>query len=1574
MPPAKKSFLNAEQITKLRTIPWVLCGAIFVFWESTLAQIVPDSTLGSEKSVVESINSISDRIDGGAIRGTSLFHSFQEFNIAEGRSIYFANPAQIENIFSRVIGNNPSQLLGTLGVLGNANLFFLNPNGVLFGANSKLDIKGSFVGSTANSMIFSDGQTFSATNPKTLPLLEINVKAPIGLVFEGKESGATANTVNLSVASEKNISLVGRNLQITGDVSAGDFGQTDIQIQQNLFQQILGNIFLATNDITIAQGLNLNFRNTETIILTADADKNGTGSFGMDTTKVIKSDGADVTISGATLNLGQINTVTGFNNGGNITLTATNGDIYISGNSDNIATSGTINSGNINIQSSGNFIAYGGIRTDSFALGQPGYISIDSGKDISINGIIKTDSFGGKNAGAVTLKSGGNITTSANISSLSQNTSNSGNAGEITLLTTGGNITTKGELTAWSRAGDGRAGNGGAIKLESTNGTITTEGELLTFSDVENNGIAGNGGDISIIAAGRITTNKFLNASSQVSNNGQASNGGAITLKSTQGNIITNQIKAVSEVFGDGTTGNGGKFIIASGGDFQSIFLWSYSQVKSICETSVCEIGNGGDITINSGGKVELKTGNPLGTIATFSQLTGNGRAGNGGKVDIMSNGSISITNSTGDIAYQGSVGTSSQIFGDGSASKGGSIQLISKTGDVVANHLGSFSRVFGNCQGTNCQAAGDGADVIVEAPQGSIETFTINTFADSRGNGTAGNAGAIKLIARNDIETNLLTSSSLTAKDTPGSSGSINVESTDGSIIAGNLIASSSTKRGNITVNANKNITIGVGVTSPFVDVSGSGDGGEISFTVKSGQFSMNNGLINSNVFGDGKGGDIKIKAESVSLTNTDITTTLSSGIGQGGNIIIDTPGEFTLDRSRLFTSLEPGGTGIGGDIKIQANSVSLDNFSFIDSATFWDGNAGNVSLDANKFISLKNNSSIFSITAGKGNGGEVKIIAQGNIALLDGSNISTVVNQKAEGNAGNVLIQANKLELGNGGQILTNTLGSGNAGDITVNAQEGVIISGVNNYPVSSSQPRSNVQTRVFKSVDEVEANNSIAEAQKLQDEYFSIDPTNNVNPDVEFSTRIPYVSISGKGSNSQSVDVYSFEVTPGTRGIFDIDNGLKSQDATRSVDTNISLYDNAGVKLASNNDAPVIFGAGGSQLSAPGINNPGNGSNTILSPDSYLRYVFTQPGTYFLEVSKSQGEQSYQLQVSLETPNIQGNSVNGRFASGIFAQTESLTGAAGNIKINSPQLEINAGGQLRTTTFQSQKAGSITLQIPNQLILSGKDSGFFADTEKGSTGNGGTINIDPKILMIEDGAAIAVNSQGEGIGGDINLQAGSLFLDNGIISAQTRSNQGGNINLAVDNLLLLRHGSEISTTAGDEQFGGNGGNIAIDARNGFIVAVPYENSDITANAFTGDGGRVDITTQQIFGIQEQNLQTPISDITASSQFGLNGDVDINLTVNADPRSGLTKLPDRPVNVRISEGCQIVGEQEAVQFYNIGKGGLPPRPDEALSFDLSDFMDSSKITFHADDKKTVSNTQSFSGLVKFTPPCQGL
>ncbi|MBD0345892.1 MAG: filamentous hemagglutinin N-terminal domain-containing protein, partial [Coleofasciculus sp. Co-bin14] len=166
------------QIGGCVAIVGVLSGGVS---DRLLAQIVPDNTLEAESSVITpnvNINGIpSDRIDNGAIRGTNLFHSFSQFNIGEGRGAYVTNPAGILNILTRVTGANRSSILGRLGVLGNANLFLINPNGIVFGQDASLDVQGSFLATTADAVKLGDAGLFSASQPTTSNLLSVSPSA-----------------------------------------------------------------------------------------------------------------------------------------------------------------------------------------------------------------------------------------------------------------------------------------------------------------------------------------------------------------------------------------------------------------------------------------------------------------------------------------------------------------------------------------------------------------------------------------------------------------------------------------------------------------------------------------------------------------------------------------------------------------------------------------------------------------------------------------------------------------------------------------------------------------------------------------------------------------------------------------------------------------------------------------------------------------------------------------------------------------------------------------------------------------------------------------------------------------------------------------------------------------------------------------------------------------------------------------------------------------------------------------------------------------------------------------------------
>lgn len=203
-------------------------GAIAISGDCANAQIAPDSTLGAENSVVTPTNIDglpTERIDGGAVRGTNLFHSFDVFSVPTRSAAYFNNPVNIQNIISRVTGGSVSNIDGLIRANGTANMFLINPNGIIFGRNAELNIGGSFVGSTASSVNFAGGIQFSATAPQTTPLLTVSV--PIGLQYGGtagsildqsQANDISGELVDLQVQPGKTLALVGDDVRMEGGI------------------------------------------------------------------------------------------------------------------------------------------------------------------------------------------------------------------------------------------------------------------------------------------------------------------------------------------------------------------------------------------------------------------------------------------------------------------------------------------------------------------------------------------------------------------------------------------------------------------------------------------------------------------------------------------------------------------------------------------------------------------------------------------------------------------------------------------------------------------------------------------------------------------------------------------------------------------------------------------------------------------------------------------------------------------------------------------------------------------------------------------------------------------------------------------------------------------------------------------------------------------------------------------------------------------------------------------------------------------------------------------------------------
>ncbi|MDY6939830.1 MAG: filamentous hemagglutinin N-terminal domain-containing protein [Cyanobacteriota bacterium] len=156
-----------------------------IFGGFAIAQIVPDATLGNPSVV--NLDADVRRIAGGTHAGGNLFHSFDRFNVRTGETVHFDNPPTVDNIVTRITGGQVSHIDGLVRSNGTANLFLINPSGLIFGRNARLEVGGSFVGSTADGLLLSNGGFYSATEPNDPPLLDIGV--PIGLQWNGSNSG-----------------------------------------------------------------------------------------------------------------------------------------------------------------------------------------------------------------------------------------------------------------------------------------------------------------------------------------------------------------------------------------------------------------------------------------------------------------------------------------------------------------------------------------------------------------------------------------------------------------------------------------------------------------------------------------------------------------------------------------------------------------------------------------------------------------------------------------------------------------------------------------------------------------------------------------------------------------------------------------------------------------------------------------------------------------------------------------------------------------------------------------------------------------------------------------------------------------------------------------------------------------------------------------------------------------------------------------------------------------------------------------------------------------------------------------
>ncbi|WP_246162709.1 filamentous hemagglutinin N-terminal domain-containing protein [Brasilonema sennae] len=582
--------------------------ASFSYLTIAKAQITPDNSLGAENSVVTpnvQINGTpSDRIDGGATRGANLFHSFQQFNINAGRGAYFSNPAGIANILTRVTGGNISNIQGVLGVLGNANLFLINPNGIIFGPNARLDMGGSFLGSTANSLIFKNGFEFSATNPQAPPLLTIT--APVGLSYRENFKNITnqsravdnSNTpVGLTVPEGNFLTLVGGNVNLDGGRLTALGGRVELGGLSAAGTVGLNSDGSLSFPVGVQRG-DVSLTNEARV----DVTSGGGGSIGVNARNLDIS-GGSILQGGIAEGLGTVGS-----QAGDITLNAT-GDIKVVG-------SGDVGSGVFN-------------NVQSNATGNGGNINIT--------------------AGSFSLSDGAQV--------LARNDGGRGDAGKVT-INASDTVTVKAlqgnqQPTIASDVTGGGVGNGNDINIKAR--SVVLDNDAIIAASILNgkgdNGEPLQAGNVNIIAANQVFLNNRSRVYSEVGSN-SVGNGGIINITAPSVSL-DNNASLITRIQGGGqgragdikiTTGTlsvkggAGIFAYTSGqGNAGNVSIQASAAVELVNNAYIFStveaggVGNGGDIDIKAA-TLSLKDGAQLLTAvrqASGTQPAGRGNAGN---------------------------------------------------------------------------------------------------------------------------------------------------------------------------------------------------------------------------------------------------------------------------------------------------------------------------------------------------------------------------------------------------------------------------------------------------------------------------------------------------------------------------------------------------------------------------------------------------------------------------------------------------------------------------------------------------------------------------------------------------------------------------------------------------------------------------------------------------------------------------------------------------------------------------------------------------------------------------------
>jgi filamentous hemagglutinin family protein len=941
------------------------------------SQIIPDHTANT---AVSGNCQTTCEINGGTIAGQNLFHSFEKFNLPTGSSVYFADPG-VASIFGRVTGNNPSAIFGTLGVMGgDANLFLLNPQGIMFGEGAALDLNGSFLATTADQIQFGEHSFAAIPNAQeNLALLTLN---PSALFFNqmGQNGSIVLEGADLTVSEGKNLTLLGQgnpdpgillknsDLTVTqGNISLGSLGNlgnldhnTEIALQNGFQLGFPANT--PRGDIALTESSQINSTHYANYV---DLDNQGSKAIRLQSNNLALQDNSKIEAItfgnsfGADIDINAQGTVKimGENSSDFQKFLASN---FTPGGSGDLpsgldtSTLGSGNAGSIKIQTSNLIIDQGsGIISDTRSTGKSGNIDLDV-----------VDTF--------TLRGSGLLTGSGTFSD--------GDVGEINIMTKQLVVEQNGIIST-STLGNGDAGK---LNIAASEAIKVGDTPLISIisTGIYTNTVFGNGagGDLKIDTSQLVLQNGgIISAASggvQVTTDGFQ----LVPLGGKGGNIELNVAEFI-KVGGNSAGGNRTSNILSDTRSYSPAGNLTintgdlYIDADGLISASSVGNGTGGNILINARNTIKIDGSgvNNLQTLVTDG-LTGKVDLANGkgGIVAFTVNQGAAgnITINTSELNLDRGAIISTATYGDDDA---GNLWInAAKSVDVHSSAI--ISPTF---------AAGDG---------GKLDLNTKNLTISGGGaiasaSGGSGKAGNINIWATESISIEERIPDVLF-------SGSISTGSYGGLGFSGDLQINTQrlSIRNGAHIEANNSVlnTDEYPQTIPFTEIARSVPG-KLTINASESLEIGGNSIL-------GQSSNNNLNSYISSTTNT---------LHAANDVIIHTGKLSVFDDGKI--SVSSFGEGTAGKLEITADTIFLKNASNLTGNTL-SGQGGNILLQVNDFLRLEDNSFIETNAIALGNGGNIEISA--NFVIASG-NSSISANAAEIGNGGNISITANDIFL---------------------------------------------------------------------------------------------------------------------------------------------------------------------------------------------------------------------------------------------------------------------------------------------------------------------------------------------------------------------------------------------------------------------------------------------------------------------------------------------------------------------------------------------------------------------------------